>query len=128
MPETIEVEVDVQRRLIEVTVGGPLSLEFLWQVMAAVAETPDADPSFRLLFDGSALTLGESDARQLSVFEAGVPTHRDRLAIVAEGDLHYGFARMYEAWSEPEATRSVQVFRTRAEARDWLLEEMDLAN
>ena len=122
MEQNLDIEVVPEQRLITLTLSGPLTLKFLWHVMTTVASTPGADPTYRLLFDGSALTLDEANARELSSFEAKVPTERDRLAIVGSDDLHFGFARMYEAWSQPTAGREVRVFRSRDEAHAWLLE------
>jgi hypothetical protein len=52
--------------------------------------------------------------------------HREKLAgmrtaVVAQTDLLYGFARMFQALSElRDAPATVEVFRTDAEARKWL--------
>jgi hypothetical protein len=74
MSQSVQIEVDAENRLIELTLSGALTLEFLWQVMGKVGSMPNADPAYRLLFDGSALTLGKADAREMSAFEAKVPT------------------------------------------------------
>ena len=72
--QSVQIEVDTENRLIELTLSGALTLDFLWQVMGKVGSMPNADPAYRLLFDGSALTLGKADAREMSAFEAKVPT------------------------------------------------------
>ena len=44
-----------------------------------------------------------------------------RTAVIAETDLLYGFARMYQSLTEVrDAPSTVEVFRTEKEARKWL--------
>ncbi len=44
-----------------------------------------------------------------------------RTAVIAETDLLYGFARMYQSLTEVrDAPSTVEVFRTEIEARKWL--------
>ena len=45
--QTVEVEVFPDERLIELTLAGPLTLDFLWQVMGKVEKTPGSDPTSR---------------------------------------------------------------------------------
>jgi len=44
------------------------------------------------------------------------------VALVTQGDLEYGFARMYEAYAE-SLPFSVKVFRERDEATQWLVNQ-----
>lgn len=50
------------------------------------------------------------------------PAVSSKLAIVATSDLHFGLARMYQAYraSSAKGTKVVGVFRTRDEALNWL--------
>jgi hypothetical protein len=50
------------------------------------------------------------------------PAAPSKLAIVATADVHFGLARMYEAYrgSGKEGTKTPRVFRNRAEALQWL--------
>ncbi len=46
-------------------------------------------------------------------------SEKSRRAIVAETDIKFGMARMYEMYGEADPTQ-IEVFRDMAEARRWL--------
>ena len=54
--------------------------------------------------------------------ETDAPTAAARLAIVAPDDFAFGLGRMYAAYREtnPRSTKQVGVFRSRADALEWL--------
>jgi hypothetical protein len=54
--------------------------------------------------------------------ESDVPAAAARLAIVAPDDFAFGLGRMYAAYREtnPRSTKQVGVFRSRADALEWL--------
>jgi len=70
---------------------------------------------------GSPWKVREMAGMAAAMDAVGPPT---RLAIVAESDLHFGLARMYQAFREanPKSTREVRAFRDYAEALRWLKE------
>ena len=105
MDEWLSIEVLPAERRIELAVRGNLNLPLLWKVMAAMEATPGADPTFDLLFDGSELVVDDADIRELSRFEAKVPTSRVRLAIVGCSDLHFGIVNHNHHLAAPLAPR-----------------------
>lgn len=88
----------------------------------------DEDPSFD---NGMSVLVLNREARfEVSTNEAFHVAQRMRalrhrlqkFAIVVEKNLHYGFARMIQAYYENRDI-SFRVFKTRAEAEAWLTEE-----
>lgn len=121
MAQGIEVNVHPSERLIALSLAGVLTKAFLWEVMAELSATEGADPNFNLLFDGTELEIGSDlDISDLARFEAEIPTHREKLAIVARGDHNFGIGNMYQRLCGDENPREIQVFRDAGEARRWL--------
>jgi hypothetical protein len=73
--------------------------------------------------------VGATEENMLSLASLAVqsddPVHPTRLAIIARENLHFGLGRMYEAHRSmlPGQTRQVAIFRSRADALRWLVED-----
>lgn len=107
--------IDPARRLIRVSLSGPVSVQRLALARGRVAADPAYDPGFALLVDLSDADLTPLVGDTLRQHARHPPT-AGRMAIVVSSDLAYGMARMYELASPGE----VVVFRSRADAEAWL--------
>jgi hypothetical protein len=62
--------------------------------------------------------------KALAELAAGMddPLAKSKFAIIAREGLHYGLARMYEAYRSMQSknTRTLAIFRTREDALRWL--------
>ncbi len=94
----------------------------------AMQEEIWSDPSmasYTLLGDLRGLTLMDPSTEELRTLARGETTtlgsRRRKLALVAGKDLHFGLARMFEAFSQTGTMEgSVAVFRAMDEAKAWL--------
>ena len=87
----------------------------------------DGPPTKRVLWDLSRASTGNlsieelDDIAQLRI-ENKVQMGKGKTAIVASTDLDFGMVRMFQAKSTG-TPRSLMVFRTLDEAREWLIKE-----
>ncbi len=63
--------------------------------------------------------LTTADLRYLAERDTKRPTRISKVAIVADSDVGFGLARMYQSLSDGQETE-VSVFRDEGEARAWL--------
>jgi hypothetical protein len=114
-------EVIKSRRLVSTRAEGFLTIRELVKKQEDLLNHPDFDPLFDHLFDMSGITSVEdlkvSELQRLAsvrIFSAS-----SRRAIVAPGDLVFGFSRMYEVFSN-STEANYSVFRNRDDALKWL--------
>lgn len=113
-------DLDPESRLVRSRVWGVIGNAETQAHYAKMKADGGFDPGFRQLCDLTdldRLELTPDDLRALArlrVFAAGA-----KRAFVAPVDHHFGLARMLEVYSESEGSE-VRVFRTRAEAEEWL--------
>lgn len=85
-----------------------------------LSRDPDFRPHFRQLLDGRAITELKVTAAGIRALIAGNPWGKGaKRALVTADDTAYGLARMFEL-GRPSPQDEFRVFRTIAEARDWL--------
>lgn len=123
MPITYQLKPD-ERLVILSHVGAVSDNEFL-SFYKALYEDTRFDKSFNLFVD---LRLTESSARSPSALQDFADfmrqqfvnnTARPKVAVVAPGDISFGLARMYEAFSDA-AHWEFEVFRSADTALAWL--------
>jgi hypothetical protein len=125
MPITYRIDHD--RRLVEAMADGLLTDRDLFGYQQEVWSRRDV-AGYDEIVDMTKATIAEfvshDRVASLAEFSAGMDASDtpSKFAIVAEADLHFGLGRMYQYVRElnPRSTKSVGVFRTRAEALDWL--------
>jgi hypothetical protein len=114
--------IDVERRLVTSVAEGVLDFAAVTEHMRGLLADPHFDPTFNQLADFSQVTevrLSADEIQTLAarkVFAAG-----SRRAGVAPDDLVYAIGRMYDAYRRLSGGKEEgRVFRTRAEALQWL--------
>ena len=124
----ITTSIDHARRLVVATATGDLGPEDFFAYQREAWTQPGVGGYDEIVDMTGASRIREATPeriRELAKLAASmdVPDAASRLAIVAPADLAYGLGRMYEAFrqfAKSPATKSVAVFRTRAEADAWL--------
>jgi len=120
-----EIEFDEDRTAVTIRASGQASLEGFEAYLKEVLGHPRWLPGTRVLvdfrsLDGSHLT--KEQVRQIS--DLHVP-YSDRIgsgrcAIVVSDPLHFGLARMWEAYSDRRLSLRVRVFDSMDDAREWV--------
>jgi len=122
----IDYQVDHDHRIVLAAAHGTLSADDMFQYQQEVWSRPDVAGYDELvdMSDVRAAAQPTSDRiRALAERAAGMDAARGRgkFAIVAPQQEFFGLGRMYEAYREmASGTRSVAVFRDRAQALLWL--------
>ena len=118
---SIKSEIDKSRKLVITRAEGLLTLKELETRQKALLDEPEFDPSFDHLFDLSGVTsLEEITTSQLErISRVRIFLTPSRRAIVAPGDLLFGFSRMYEVFSK-STKKNYSVFRNIEDAMEWL--------
>jgi hypothetical protein len=113
--------IDKERRLVLSVGTGLLTREDLWGHMGRLSEDPNFDPTFCQLLDFTRVTgldVEPEDVRQLA--QRNVFSQQSRRSFVVTNDLQFGLARMFEIHRDLAGEKGIRVFRTFAEAVDWL--------
>lgn len=121
MPITYRIE--QSKQLIHTRCSGPVVLEEVRQHFVTLSQDRDCPPQLDVLLDLSEMTtLPESD--ELRTVASDIAHLRPQIqfgicAIVASRSPLFGMARMFEVFAEGYFS-ATGVFRTEAEAVDWL--------
>ncbi len=123
----LDYQIDQKHRLVRVRAHGVMNLEDLWKYQEEVWAGQDMT-GYDELVDMSAVTKIDSPSsdRMRALAELAAKADKrgppSRLAIIAPSPLTFGMARMYEGYrgGVPGSTKQVGVFRTRAEALEFL--------
>ena len=113
----IEYEYQSERKFLIVRVSGVVTHEDF-----SGEGFPDVAEGTRELFDLSSATdaqISNAEVRQISDTDRRGPGRIVQMAILAETDIAFGMARMYQILTD-EMSTEVQVFRDRAAAMAWL--------
>jgi NAD(P)-dependent dehydrogenase (short-subunit alcohol dehydrogenase family) len=116
--------VDAEHGVVLVTLAGTLDDEELRDAAQRLVADGDRLPGLRELVDAREADLTQTTSAALrdvaAVFEKGPrPAHGVKIALVANADVAYGLARMYQSLRE-ESGAHFRVFREMSEARSWL--------
>jgi len=119
--------IDHARRTVYADASGALTPQVMFAYQKEVWSAPELR-GYDECIDMSAVTdvvaATDSNMKALAELSARMddPSSKSRLAIIAQADLHYGLARMYEAYRsfQPKNSRKLAIFRTREDALRWL--------
>jgi len=120
-----EIQIDADRTTVTIRASGQASVEGFDAYLKELLAHPRWLPGMRALVDLRNLDashLTKDQVKQIS--DLHVPIG-DRLgggpcAIVVSDPLHFGLARMWEAYSDRRVPLRVRVFDSMDEAREWL--------
>ena len=124
----IRSEFDPVTGLVTLTVAGHVDGVGIKEALQGVVDDPRFRSGADILWDFRQATGQDPSGggiQDLVSFVASIKDRRGtgyRVALVASGDLEYGFARMYEAYAE-HLPFELMVFRDLDEARRWLNEK-----
>ena len=114
-------QIDKERRLVITTGTGPFLMADALDHQERLRKDPDFDPTYSQLMDITAMTLdniGLEEIRKLA--QRWLFSPQSRRAIVVQGEVAYGLARMFEMLRENAGENGIRVFRDREEALDWV--------
>ena len=113
--------IDPVQGLIEATYSGALTTDEMRVASDQIIHDPAFKPEFRslVIYSGILLTPSLTDLIKHKTWRQQVPRVR-QMAIVAETELEYGVARMYELATNGVAAKEMRIFRNVKDARDWL--------
>jgi hypothetical protein len=111
------IAMDERSRLVSIEISGPTDFEDVRHLQENLGGGFEGR-HFSLLVDLSRadLRLDMPAVRSIAQWKLSF----DRIAIVAGDDAQYGMARAYETYSELVGACSVDVFRGRGEALQWM--------
>ena len=119
-------EIDVDFNIVRFTPTGKLTAEVINDLVRQAIEHPDFEPGMGSLWDLCHVDLNEftrQDVLKIRRYNMSIADKRGvaRMAYVAQSDLAFGLARLYEVLGQqPNAKK--HVFRDLASAEKWLLE------
>ena len=117
----VSYAIDKQKRLVVTCAWGACTAEDALEFRRQILKDEDFDPSFAQLADFSAVTtidITPGEVRMLAGVNVFSPD--SRRAIVVEGQLAFGLARIFETLRSLRGDRYTRVFHTRDEALDWI--------
>jgi hypothetical protein len=119
----LQYAIDTQLGLVVVSAAGAVDAAQLLALRQQIKVDADYDSKLSALVDlsgASSLDFTAAELRQLAGSTMTAPSARQ--AIVVGTDLGFGLGRMFETFSAVGGhSENVQVFRSVAEARAWLL-------
>lgn len=121
-------EIDKERRLVMSTGAGELTKADVLSHQDQLLKDPDFDPSFSQLADLTHVTgldITAADVHKLTQRNVFSPT--SRRAVIANNDLAYGLARMFEQLRETKGEQGIRVFRKLEDALDWIVDKGETA-
>ena len=113
--------IDKQKRLVVTCAWGVCTAQDALEFRRQILKDENFDPSFAQLADFSAVTtidITPGEVRMLAGDNIFSPD--SRRAIVVEGQLAFGLARIFETLRGLRGDRHVRVFHTRDEALAWI--------
>lgn len=115
-------KIDRERRFVLTTVSGVVSLADGLAHQENLLRDPDFDPSFSQLMDYthvSKFEIGGEGVRALA--QRSIFSPDSRRAMLVNGDVAFGLARMFEGFRESLGEHGIRVFRNLDDALDWVL-------
>lgn len=117
-------KVDKERRLILITGSDHITLHDALNLQERFRNDPEFDPTFAQLIDLTQvkkLDLEPGDVRKLSDNAVSLPGIRR--AFLANSDVAFGLARMFETYREFANDPGTRAFRELDQALHWVLAE-----
>jgi hypothetical protein len=116
----IEYTIDVEKRLVESTITGEVSVDEALSFWRQLPKDPRYQPDFRSLSDYTRAAPFKATGEDIWRLAEALPIAPGaRRAILVASDLHYGFGRIVESVRGAPGI-AIAVFRDRAEAIAWL--------
>jgi hypothetical protein len=115
-------KIDKERRLVVTTGFGFVTREEVLALQDRMSNDPEFDPSLSQVADFAKLTntdVGMSDVRVFAQRDAF--SVLSRRAIIVNGDVAYGFAKIFELCRQLAGASGIRVFRNSHEAFAWIL-------
>ncbi len=127
MPVTYHI--DKINKTVFVNATGEFTAEDFRIHKRGLADDPDFDPHYGVLFDLRSITEFRISSAEIRGFSEGSIFHkRARRAYLVPADEVHGMIRMFSSLSDFESD-VIQIFRDMAEARRWLgLDEATISN
>lgn len=114
--------IDKEHGVVMTSGSGVVTREDMVGHQNRLLKDPDFDPSFSQILDFTGVAkLDITTDDILFLAERNVFSAKSHRALIAEDDLAYGFARMFEMIREAKGEIGVRVFRNREEALAWAL-------
>jgi len=114
--------IDLQQRTVFSSFAGTITPQDVQEEMNALKNDPKFDPAFNQVvdaFDGKVAPDFPTDkVRELG--SNAIFDKKSRRAIIVQGDLAFGLARMFATYREINGETNLQVFRNREEAFHWM--------
>jgi len=121
---SVEYEIDSGHQVVFTRCCGTITVTDMWGIGRRLRSDPAFNPDQRQLIDLGEVTGMSAPFDEISRFaqdKDGDPfSGSSRRAVVAPQNFAYGIARMYEALREGRDAGGFRVFRTMAEAMEWL--------
>jgi hypothetical protein len=119
MPE--KYHIDREQRLVWSKFWGVFSDADLLNHQSRLRADPDFVPSFCQMVDMTEVTEVTLDPKVVKqVAESSVFSPQSQRAFLVVKDLVFGIGRMYQLYQEFKGQNSIQVYRDRGKALDWL--------
>jgi hypothetical protein len=111
-----------EQRLVITTVFGVVTLADGLAHQEKLLNDPDFDPSFSQLMDFTQVAKFEIAAKEVrTLAQRSVFSPESRRAILVNGDLAFGLARMFEVHRENVGEKGIRVFWDLDAALAWVL-------
>ncbi|MEM1230350.1 MAG: hypothetical protein AAGI15_07435 [Pseudomonadota bacterium] len=117
------IEIDHERKLSIVRLSGAFDPIGVQDVVRALQEHPEYDPSYSALYDVRNVTMGEvtADKLQQLAYDVFDPSWTGtKFAMVATDDDVFGMARVYAAVADGTVDQQRRAFRDYDAALAWL--------
>jgi len=115
-------KIDKERKLVLTTGSGFVTKEEIITLQDQMRNDPEFDPSFSQVANFAQLNntdIGMADVHTFA--QRDVFSIHSRRAIIVEGDVAFGFAKIFELYRQLSGARGIRVFRNPDEAFDWIL-------
>jgi hypothetical protein len=110
----VTYSIDRESRVVFTVFSGIFTDADVWQLIDQLRKDPAYDPEFNELIDCSAVTENRVSTTTLGAVESSpIP----RRAVVAPSDANYGMSRIFQVL---QPNQKIEIFRTVAEAKEWL--------
>jgi len=120
---SVEYHIDRERGVVFTRCGGTLTVADMRDIASQLRADPDFKPDHRQLIDLSqvdGMTASFDAIYRFAVYNGDPFSGSSRRAVVAPQPVLYGIARMYQGMREDKDRGTFRVYRTLAEAHDWL--------
>lgn len=115
-------KIDKERRLVLSSAYGVFRRTDSVAHREKLLKDPDFDPSYSQIADFTQVTKFELSAEDIhELAQESVFSRQSRRALIVPSDVAYGLGRMFGTLRESQGEMEIGVFRSLAEALDWVL-------